>query len=398
MSENSRNPNLASGFIYILSNPSMHSIYKVGFTTNSVRQRIQELNSTGVPKSFELVKKYEIREDKLRSVEQLAHRKLKANELHHGKEFFEGPLSLIEAAVEDSIYAITGETAIDLVGDAIKRKAAKERKSREEREANERKVSEEREFERSVQDRLTKENQKVDELRLGYIIDKNKEAKENNSFVDTYIWIPLGFLFAGVMGFAILSTGPIGWLIVVFAGWWLYAQEHVKPQEQLKEDAQRRYPYKISAEMASLLKSESSSAKNTSSSITGSKPPSTTSSISSISQTSKSQPPSKLVESLAVSKILDNKKFLDALRKRISSEVEGSAKKDPGLWFECYQKTKNLSKRGQLYQVIREEYLMKKIVNLKLIFGTSSWDSAIDQIPHLSSYTIDEEIQKRHLP
>ena len=90
-------------------------------------------------------------------------------------------------------------------------------------------------------------------------------------------------------------------------------------------------------------------------------------------------------------------KFLDALRKRISSEVEDSAKKDPGLWFECYQKTKNLTKRGQLYQVIREEYLMKKIVNLNLIFGTSSWDSAIDQIPHLSSYTIDEEIKKRHL-
>lgn len=93
MSDSDKNPAAGNGFIYILSNPSMPGIYKVGLTTNSVRQRIQELNSTGVPKSFKLVKKYEVREGKLLSVERLAHRKLRTKELHHGKEFFEGEQS-----------------------------------------------------------------------------------------------------------------------------------------------------------------------------------------------------------------------------------------------------------------------------------------------------------------
>lgn len=387
MSESSKSPTSGKGFIYILSNPSMPSIYKVGLTTNSVRQRIQELNSTGVPKSFELVKKYEIREDKLLSVERLAHRKLKTNELHHGKEFFEGQLSLIEAAVEDSIHELTGETAIDLVGEAIKRKVAKERKA-----------NEDREFERAVQDRLTKENRIVDELRRTHINIENDEAKKNASFADTYIWQPLGFLVIGAIGIVIMSTGPIGWLVVAVAGWWIYNQEYVKPQEKLKEEADRRYPYKTSSEIASLLKSESARTKNSSSSFSSSNSQSTTSPFNSTSQASKSQPRTKLADPVAVSNNQDSKKFLNALRKRISAEVEDSAKRDPGLWFECYQETKNTSKRDQLYQVIREEYLMKKIVSLYPMLGTSSWDSEIDKIPHLSSYTIDEEINKRHSP
>ena len=36
----------------------MPNIFKVGLTTNSVKQRIQELNSTGVPTTFELVKNF----------------------------------------------------------------------------------------------------------------------------------------------------------------------------------------------------------------------------------------------------------------------------------------------------------------------------------------------------
>ena len=107
MSEQNKNPSSDNGFIYILSNPSMPNIYKVGLTTNSIKQRIQELNSTGVPRSFELVKKYEIAESKLLAVERRSHQKLKFNELHHGKEFFEGSIELIKVAVEDSIFELT---------------------------------------------------------------------------------------------------------------------------------------------------------------------------------------------------------------------------------------------------------------------------------------------------
>ena len=100
MSDQNKNPSSGKGFIYILSNPSMTNLYKVGLTTNSVRQRIQELNSTGVPRSFRLEKKYEIGEDKLLSVERLTHKKLTAKGLHHGKEFFHGRLRSLSSRLK----------------------------------------------------------------------------------------------------------------------------------------------------------------------------------------------------------------------------------------------------------------------------------------------------------
>ena len=133
MSEQNKNPPSGKGYIYILSNTSMANLYKVGLTTKSVNQRIQELNSTGVPRPFKLEKKYAIREDKLLSVERLAHKKLTAKGLHHGKEFFVGPIHLIEVEVEDSIFEISGETATDLVGLALQRKIENDRRIQKER-------------------------------------------------------------------------------------------------------------------------------------------------------------------------------------------------------------------------------------------------------------------------
>ena len=41
------------GWIYILSNPSMPDLFKIGFTERNVRKRVNELsNSTGVPTEF----------------------------------------------------------------------------------------------------------------------------------------------------------------------------------------------------------------------------------------------------------------------------------------------------------------------------------------------------------
>ena len=114
-------PKLGFGFIYILSHPSMPSVYKIGLTTNSVHQRIQELNTTGLPKSFRAEKIFEIREIHLRSVEQHAHKKLKNKDLHHGKEFFKCDISECVEAVEDSILKITDELSEELIGRAKER-------------------------------------------------------------------------------------------------------------------------------------------------------------------------------------------------------------------------------------------------------------------------------------
>jgi hypothetical protein len=115
------------GFIYILSNASMPGVYKVGLTTNSVRQRAQELASTGVPTEFRAEKIFEIEDHHLRTIEQRCHITLKNKNYHHGKEFFKAPLSLVVEIVEDTIHEITRQKKPDLIGLAAQRATERER-------------------------------------------------------------------------------------------------------------------------------------------------------------------------------------------------------------------------------------------------------------------------------
>ena len=44
---------MSLGYIYILSNPAMPGVLKIGFTTRSVDQRASEISSsTGIPEPF----------------------------------------------------------------------------------------------------------------------------------------------------------------------------------------------------------------------------------------------------------------------------------------------------------------------------------------------------------
>ncbi len=45
---------ISTGYVYILSNPSMPNLLKIGFTERDVDERVDELNSTGVPVPFEV--------------------------------------------------------------------------------------------------------------------------------------------------------------------------------------------------------------------------------------------------------------------------------------------------------------------------------------------------------
>jgi len=93
------------GFIYVLSNPSFKdAIYKVGLTTNPIKQRIGELSSaTGLPTKFKVEQLYEIPAKDLRQVEQESHRRLKHQQSHVGKEFFSCSLQDIKRVIEDVI-------------------------------------------------------------------------------------------------------------------------------------------------------------------------------------------------------------------------------------------------------------------------------------------------------
>lgn len=118
-----KQPDKDHGFIYILSNASMPGVYKVGLTTNSVRQRAQELASTGVPSEFRAEKIFQIDQKYLRQVEYLSHKKLKELNHHEGKEFFRAPIHTVFEVVEDTIFEITQRREPDLVGLAARRAA-----------------------------------------------------------------------------------------------------------------------------------------------------------------------------------------------------------------------------------------------------------------------------------
>jgi hypothetical protein len=79
-----------SGYIYVLSNPSMKDLLKIGLSTRSVQERIAELSSaTGVPTPFEL-EAYFVSSDP-EAHEQQIHTAL-AEYRVKGKEFFDVPL------------------------------------------------------------------------------------------------------------------------------------------------------------------------------------------------------------------------------------------------------------------------------------------------------------------
>ena len=76
------------GFVYVLSNKAMPGLLKVGFTTRTIIERIDELNSTGVPSSF--ISEFYFDVSDAPKGEQLLHSALR--EHHYDKEFFKLPL------------------------------------------------------------------------------------------------------------------------------------------------------------------------------------------------------------------------------------------------------------------------------------------------------------------
>ena len=76
--------------VYILTNPSMPGIVKIGKTKN-LEQRIKDLYTTGVPAPFECYYAVEVDAGVADEIEKLAHQGLKKDRIHSGRsrrEFF----------------------------------------------------------------------------------------------------------------------------------------------------------------------------------------------------------------------------------------------------------------------------------------------------------------------
>ena len=89
---------MSKGFVYVLSNPSMPGLVKIGFTVKVPSERATELGTTGVPTPFD-VEFYCLVEDPY-MLEKKVHEALASMRQSSDREFF-------RASVSEAIRAIT---------------------------------------------------------------------------------------------------------------------------------------------------------------------------------------------------------------------------------------------------------------------------------------------------
>ena len=90
-----------SGFIYILTNPSMSGLLKIGMTTRSPLQRAKELSSaTGIPTPFEV--SFSIYVNNCFKAEQYVHKMLAQYRLPTQKEFFKVNFGYAESIIVEA--------------------------------------------------------------------------------------------------------------------------------------------------------------------------------------------------------------------------------------------------------------------------------------------------------
>lgn len=93
-----------AGFVYILSNPAMPGLVKIGLTANQVIYRAVELSrATGVPADFEVV--YDELVNDCRAVERRLHRRFSDHRFNERREFFRVPIRQAIAALQEEARA-----------------------------------------------------------------------------------------------------------------------------------------------------------------------------------------------------------------------------------------------------------------------------------------------------
>lgn len=103
---------MSEGIVYVLTNPAMPGIVKIGKTTRGMSARLNELYSTGVPLPFECA--YAARVDDEAKVERAFHQAFGPYRINARREFFdiqpEQAIALLELmALEDMTPAIQQE-------------------------------------------------------------------------------------------------------------------------------------------------------------------------------------------------------------------------------------------------------------------------------------------------
>ncbi|MEU7596691.1 GIY-YIG nuclease family protein [Streptomyces sp. NPDC039022] len=97
-----------TGFVYVLSNPAMPGLVKVGFTKHLPEQRADELyrGHTGVPLPFEVA--FRARTMRWPAVERLVHDRLAGHRISKQREFFSVAVDEAVEAVRECVLEVDG--------------------------------------------------------------------------------------------------------------------------------------------------------------------------------------------------------------------------------------------------------------------------------------------------
>lgn len=88
------------GWVYVLSNPAMPDLYKIGMTTSEPEIRAKEISQgTGVPLPFQVERAYY--SENPRDDEKAMHEYLSCCRVNESREFFDASLMEIDMAAED---------------------------------------------------------------------------------------------------------------------------------------------------------------------------------------------------------------------------------------------------------------------------------------------------------
>lgn len=97
------------GYIYILSNPSIPGLLKIGHTMDIPEQRLRQLNTTGVPLPFVLEACFLVANPE--ALEQAVHAALAQYRPVQKREFFQLPLRQVLELILPLVIQATGELA-----------------------------------------------------------------------------------------------------------------------------------------------------------------------------------------------------------------------------------------------------------------------------------------------
>lgn len=90
---------MSKGHVYILSNPAMPDMLKIGKTTRTVEQRCAELYQTGVPVEFKVEASVLVPD--CHEAERYMHQTFADNRVSVSREFFNVPLDKAKSALMD---------------------------------------------------------------------------------------------------------------------------------------------------------------------------------------------------------------------------------------------------------------------------------------------------------